>query len=57
MTPEAKEMICDAKLVPTFAVMWLLRTHLIEGELLGTTKRLRQSDYRMPAVVELGAVR
>ena len=50
-------MICDAKLVPTFAVMWLLRRHLIEGEFLGTTKRLRQSDYRMPAVVELGAVR
>jgi hypothetical protein len=57
VTPEAKEMICDAKLVPTFAVMWLLRTHLIEGEFLGTIKRLRHSDYRMPAVVEVGAVR
>ncbi|MDQ4003055.1 MAG: hypothetical protein M3259_04355 [Actinomycetota bacterium] len=57
MTPEAKEMICNAESVPTFAVMWLLRAHLTEGEFLGTTKRLRQSDYRMPAVVDVGAVR
>ncbi len=50
-------MICNAESVPTFAVMWLLRAHLTEGEFLGTTKRLRQSDYRMPAVVDVGAVR
>ena len=50
-------MISDAESVPTFAVMRQLRTHHIEGEYLGTIKRLRHSDYRMPAVVEVGEVR
>jgi hypothetical protein len=57
LTPEAKEMISDVESVPTFAVMRQLRTHLIEGEYLGTIKRLRHSDYRIPAVVEAGEVR
>jgi GNAT superfamily N-acetyltransferase len=50
-------MISDAEPVPTFAVMRQLRTHHLEGEYLGTIKRLRYSDYRMPAVVEAGEVR
>jgi len=56
LTPETKEMISDVESVPTVAVMRQLRTHLIEGEYLGTKKRLRHSAYRMPAVVEAGEV-
>ncbi|MDP8926152.1 MAG: GNAT family N-acetyltransferase [Actinomycetota bacterium] len=50
-------MISDAESVPTFAVMRQLRTHVIEGEYLVTTKRLRHSGYRMAAIVEAGEVR
>lgn len=54
---EVREAVTDEEVAATYPVMRELRPHLSESEYPGKVKRMRESGYRLAAVVEEGEAR